>query len=332
MLELLSSQAVRFPIAPTSSLVVNDLYFPLSSAPAAFWAAVRSDGGDIRVYTQDGTTQCASEVSGFDFANKTGSLFFAVNGGTAFYVCAGIGAAGPAVDAATGKYAVWESAAKLVMHAGDLTDSTANQNNGTSTTPPSFVAGKLGNAASFTGQNEYINAGHGASLDITAQVTMMAWIKPYDTQPASLNPTVIDKWDWPRENRAMSLGFEGSRAAAFVSRDGIYTNRLGCQAATYPTVDEWMHLVATYDGKTLILYKNGQPISTATYATDYAIHSASTVDVVIGRARGTEAGRTLNAAVDEPRIYSRAFSAAEIAQLYANQNDPAAFWTVGAAI
>jgi hypothetical protein len=54
--------------------VNNDLYYDLSLAPSDFWNQVRSDGGDIRVTAQDGTTQLAREVSGFDYAGHSSDL------------------------------------------------------------------------------------------------------------------------------------------------------------------------------------------------------------------------------------------------------------------
>ena len=128
----------------TPNSVNNDLYFDLANAPADFWSRVRSDGGDIRVTAQDGTTQLPREVSGFDYANKKGSLFIGgLTGHTACYIYYGNpSATEPAAGSAYGKYAVWESAAKLVANIDEgsgttALDSTVNQNNGSSAAPPS---------------------------------------------------------------------------------------------------------------------------------------------------------------------------------------------------
>ena len=74
----------RFSITPTSSS--SNFYYDLSGAPADFWTQVRSDGGDIRVTAQDGTTPANRRILGWDYADKTGALFIEKGSATSFYV------------------------------------------------------------------------------------------------------------------------------------------------------------------------------------------------------------------------------------------------------
>lgn len=48
----------------------------LSDMPAGFWSHVRSDGGDVRVYQSDGTTQVPFDFVSIDTGAATGLLFF----------------------------------------------------------------------------------------------------------------------------------------------------------------------------------------------------------------------------------------------------------------
>ena len=140
----------RFKITPTS--VNPDLYFDLSLAPSYFWDAVRSDGGDIRVTSEDGVTRVPREVSGFDYAGHKGSLFIGTNSGTAFYVYFGnASATEPAANATYGKQNVWGSNYGYVGHLDiDGRDSSPAANNGTDLNT-SIVASPLGNAERYAG-------------------------------------------------------------------------------------------------------------------------------------------------------------------------------------
>lgn len=148
----------RFKITPNA--VNGDLYYDFSLAPSSFWDHVRSDGGDIRVTKEDGTTEVAREISGFDSTGKKGSLYIATGGGTAFYVYFGVAnATEPYAGSTYGSQAVWGANAQLVAHLVDnANDSSAIGANGTLFNSPTFdnVAGAIaGKALNLDGINDY---------------------------------------------------------------------------------------------------------------------------------------------------------------------------------
>ncbi len=61
---------------------------------------------------------------------------------------------------------------------GDETDdSSGNGNTGKLMNSPKWDKGKFGNALTFNGSSTYVDCGNGGSLDITKEITVMAWVK-----------------------------------------------------------------------------------------------------------------------------------------------------------
>lgn len=61
---------------------------------------------------------------------------------------------------------------------GDVAnDSSGNGNEGTLKNGPEWDDGKFGSALEFDGGTTYVNCGNGLSLDITEEITVMAWAK-----------------------------------------------------------------------------------------------------------------------------------------------------------
>src|SRR5262249_20237624 len=58
-----------------------------------------------------------------------------------------------------------------------LTDFSGNANNGNVVNASWTNAGKYGGAPSFNGNNAYVDAGNGSSLQITGSMTVSAWIR-----------------------------------------------------------------------------------------------------------------------------------------------------------
>src|SRR5262245_31987300 len=56
-------------------------------------------------------------------------------------------------------------------------DTTANRNDGTLTNGPIWAPGYIGNALSFDGVNDYVQVPNSASLGITTDITLAAWVK-----------------------------------------------------------------------------------------------------------------------------------------------------------
>lgn len=314
MLGTMSAQTIRFPVTPVSSLVVSDLYFPLASAPAAFWSAVRSDGGDIRVFAQDGITRLPIEVSGFDYVNKTGHLWIGRGSATACYIACGTGESAPAADAAYGSRAAWEGNAKAVYHCSDaaspLLDSTSSQNNLIES--GALLHGQTGKIGTCIGgiSNRYASS---AGAAVTGDVYSMAGWFFSDASSGTMyclsRYTAAGQYD--------AIGRFSGRWIAFN----------GTTVLNGPTFEtgKWHRVVFVRNGTNVKLYLNGSLVIDDTLTITYAGGAVA----VMGRPDNVDLW--WNGPGDEIRFYQRALSADEAAQSYTMQNDPAAFWTVGAA-
>ncbi len=179
-------------------------------------------------------------------------------------------------------------------------DSTANNNTGTLVNGPTWVApGRIGpSALSFVATNtQYVTVANSASLDMTTSITIAAWI----------NAT-----DWGGNRRILEKG-NSDNQYRFLAENGVFKfhlNGVNTLTAALPNTNVWVHVAATWNGLTMVIYTNGQV--QATLATGGTI--ATTADpLVIGTKNGsTTAGDFFNGQLDEVRVYNRALGMAEI--------------------
>lgn len=115
----------------TADLTDFPVRVALRDMPAGFWAAVAADGSDIQVF-DSGLAQLPRDLVNFDNTNDTGDLFFKAPSlltasDNVFYICAGSGAAAPAVGDTYGRNAVWSSYFRAFAFAGgSLVDRTGS--------------------------------------------------------------------------------------------------------------------------------------------------------------------------------------------------------------
>ncbi len=183
-------------------------------------------------------------------------------------------------------------------------------NNGTCSGPscPVSTTGVFGNALSFDGVNDYIDAGNSPSLNITKEITIEAWINFKSLGDG--NGTIITK------------GYTGSSATTpwMFYPSGATTLRFYAANSTGGRTNVllgsslsngvWYHFVGVYNGTYLIPYKNGVA-GTSVYLGGNFL--SNTGDVFIGYKWGS---RYFNGTIDEVRIHNRALSSDEIKASY----------------
>jgi hypothetical protein len=324
MLGTMSAQTARFPITPIATPVANVLFFPLSLAPVEFWSAVMADGGDIRVTTQDGVTACARQIVSFDPVNKTGSVWFNPGAGTAFYISSGTYQPEPAVDAASGKYAVWGSNAALVMHLNDLSDSCAVQNAITATeTDPSPADGYIGRCYAWSGAAEkYINVA-GSVSNTVSQFTVLLWCNPVDN--VGFRGLVSRTLGNNAKPFDMYIA-NGTQNISFNVGNGTSSSSYSYTVGAGLLFGQWSMIAMSYDGSKLRGYYNGALVVGP--VTPSAGTPADGGDPIKIGTRG-DLFTKMKGSIDEVRLFKSAISDAAIAQIYANQSAPATFWSVG---
>jgi len=183
----------------------------------------------------------------------------------------------------------------------------------------SWTSGKVGQALSFDGINDYVNVANNSSLQITSALTLEVWIKT----PSSWNkeyPTPVSKaqlsgdWDgeyWIAINRGdHSPSLRNKFSFAFAPAGGSAIDHWSNSSLSANT---WYHIVATFDDSAnkVKLYLNGvldkEYIETQKPAiTNYPVR--------IGH--GGYTNNYFNGIIDEVRIYNRVLSPAEILDHY----------------
>jgi len=177
-----------------------------------------------------------------------------------------------------------------------------------------IVAGKLGEALSFNGSNNWVVVPEKPSLNITTQITLMAWVKWAGSNAAGDCQNVI------RKGRVYAYYNTGY----FVGSGGVYSDvHSAIKIGAFPTtlafskppswfLDTWRFIAFTYDGSYMRNYLNGElDVSQAQTGT-----IQTTTDRLTIGARSEDWGERFCGLIDEVKIYNRALSAEEIKQHY----------------
>ena len=188
---------------------------------------------------------------------------------------------------------------------GNSNDSVGS-NNGTDTNV-SYVAGKIGNAASFNGSSSRID--FPSSLPDFNEFSISSWIK---TTAHSANQGFIYEQKNTANNANIDYKVINSKFHCLTFNG---TTAKGATSDTSVNDGNWHHLVATRSGATIKLYIDGNLDKTITDGHTITIGSDSGV---IGRHPSGVA--YFNGSIDEVGIWNRALTSDEITKLYNNGN------------
>jgi hypothetical protein len=180
-----------------------------------------------------------------------------------------------------------------------VADSSSKGNTGTISNAIWTASGRYGSALAFDGASDYVTVADSASLDLSAALTVEAWVFP--TTGTGYQGVVAKE----RTGGGLPYGLEAGNGVP----DGYVNTGSNSTAAgtTAPLLNAWTHLAVTYDGTNVRLYTNGT-LTTATPASGTIVNSADPLRIGGDLTWGEWfAGR-----IDDVRIYSRALSAAEI--------------------
>ena len=177
--------------------------------------------------------------------------------------------------------------------APNVIDSSGSGNNGNLAGATTTVPGKLGQALSFNGST-YVDMGTGMAGTFPA-MTISAWVKP----------SSFASW-----RAIVQTANTGDKALYLQSNYLQFYSACNSTGTVSPSV--WTHVVATVDGSdNIIYYING--------SSSGGCHSASSPRVVeYLHISGINTGDSENfvGSIDDVRVYNRALSATEVAQLY----------------
>src|SRR5882724_3500878 len=198
-------------------------------------------------------------------------------------------------------------------------DKSGNGNRGTLTGTngiPQRTIGKIGQALSFDGVDDYVNVSSGASLKGKSAATISLWYKPSGAPPG--DAAMYYESTATTGNSRFSVQHRPNGDLRVVMRDTDGgTSFTALETAAFPTMGQWHHIVATVDAATdnLILYRNGAQVAIDTTAKGSFTAGAPADTIAIGAYHG---GVSIynNGLIDDVRLYTRALSADEIKRLY----------------
>lgn len=186
-------------------------------------------------------------------------------------------------------------------------DRSGQGNNGTLTNGPAITEGRIGQALSFDGTNDYVNIPVSASLHAdffhNNNWTISMWVKPTLAGDAT-QELFMGVWHKPRIYFSSPGG--GLNFCGFVS--SVYV--CFAQPAGFFTANAWTHLLITSDGTNYIVYKNG------VQSTSVAYQQIDTAATAFRIGRDGSSSSHFGGSLDDIRVYSRALSATEVAALY----------------
>ncbi len=169
-----------------------------------------------------------------------------------------------------------------------------------------WVDGILGQSVTLDGSNDYINIPDDSTLDIQDQLTLEAWVNLSSFSNFVHRP-IIDK----SRSNAYSLIYETNQQLAF------YTNndKLSVYIPFTTMVNNWNHVVATYNGTHKKLFLNG--IEKASKSFSSSINTNNN-PVRLGRTHDLSSSYRWQGNIDEVAIYNTALNASDISDHYVN--------------
>lgn len=196
------------------------------------------------------------------------------------------------------------NARSYITGSSTCNDLSGNGNTGTFTNGTTFSSGNPG-AFTFDGVDDYIDCGNGTSLQITGNITIVAWVNPINF---SVFHGIVGK----------TLSGVAAPYDYYISTSGIPTLVRGngtvfqARAATNAcTANVWQQVAVTQSGTAVTHYLNGNSNGTPTLST--TIGNAVTNLRVGSRDNGFT---KFNGRIAQVSMYNRALSASEILQNY----------------
>jgi hypothetical protein len=193
---------------------------------------------------------------------------------------------------------------------GNSNDSVGT-NNG-SDTSVSYVAGKIGNAASFNGSSSRITIPSNSSLNFgNGDRTISMWIKT----------SVGDKKLYSNRNdtvRWWTLGVGPSGQLSFEAANGYPTGYIDVKYGSGLTDNNWHNVVMVKSGGTVYFYIDNSLVGSTAW--NYSADGSITTNYIGTNYHDGGFYGYFNGLIDEVGIWSRALTSDEITKLYNNGN------------
>jgi hypothetical protein len=178
------------------------------------------------------------------------------------------------------------------------------RNNGMLKSGATFAPGIEGQAFSMNGG--YVEVPDSPSVSITGPMTLEAWIK---LNANNIQQAIIEKYDVPgRNGYYFRVSNAGKLEAAVCSPSICASPAVG---GTMLTTGVWHHVAAVYDGTDMRIYLDGH-LDGSLRMNQVPTDGPTTLKI---GARGDDANTRLGGLIDEVRIFNRALTPCEIANI-----------------
>lgn len=202
---------------------------------------------------------------------------------------------------------------------GNANDESGTGNNGTinNATLTTDRFGQANKAYSFNGNSSYIEVLHNSSQNLSNAVSFSLWINPPD-YTTNNNQTRIPLSKM-RTINTYGIGFEtvdgiGSCCGPqFFANNNTGSGGLNYEDTVTLVASSWTHLVGTYDGSTLKLYKNAVLLGSVTGV----LNLSSTIqNLYFGREGSNAPSNYYKGLIDDIGFWNRALTQQEVTALY----------------
>jgi PKD repeat protein len=183
-----------------------------------------------------------------------------------------------------------------------VVDISGKGNNGTVSGATRITQGRFGKALSFDGVNDWVTVNDTASLDLTAGMTLEAWV--YPTIDMAQWATVVLKEQPSGLVYSLQANSDANKPSMAARIGGSNRNLRG---GLWLLANQWTHLAASYDGNTERLYVNGTQVAQRPQTGPI---QASSSPLRVGG--NSVWGQFFKGRIDEIRVYNRALRATEI--------------------
>lgn len=196
-------------------------------------------------------------------------------------------------------------------------DLSGNGNNGTLVNTPTYNTGNNGYFDFDHNQFENVTFSSASTLQFLNRLpyTLEAWVYPTRNPGANNWTGIFDREDASIGSRdGYNLYFLGS-----ATTDTFFTTERFVAGTNNPTfvtlnqsvsVNAWQHIVATYDGTTLTLYRNGSSVGTPATSTGNITNTSKTLTI------GVRGGNHFGGRIANAKIYSTSLTSTQILQNY----------------
>jgi hypothetical protein len=207
----------------------------------------------------------------------------------------------PAAAATQGPIASWS----FDHEAGSQEDLSENGNTATVEGATWTPHGRYGGAYEFDGEESCVKVEDGPQFQLGEELTLEAWVRPAAADEFS--PVFYKQAGETGYGYVLWAGEGEDGVPAGEVNDGTYPEpQIEAKAELPP--DVWSHLALTFDGAHMRLYVDGELVATGSSGAPIA--SEGPLEIGCGNDFGYH--HSFDGRIDEPRVYERALSAAEV--------------------